>query len=260
MKKALLAVSFGTSYPETLHKNIARIEADMAAALPDRTLFRAFTSRIIQRKLKERDGVQIDSVPQALERLAAQGYEDVLIQPTHILNGEEYDKLCAQAGPWADRFSRFAVGKPLLTSAEDYQTAAAAIMEAIPAPEEDEALVFMGHGSAHFANSAYALLEYALHDRGWKGAFLGTVEGYPALEEVLRRLAEQPQIRRVRLYPFMVVAGDHACNDMAGEEEDAWKVRLERAGYQVECVLRGLGEYPAFRALFAAHARAAEYR
>lgn len=258
MGKALLMVSFGTSYPETLEKNISRIEAAVAAALPDRTLFRAFTSGMILRKLARRDGVQIDNVDQALERLAREGYEDVLLQPTHILNGEEYDKLCAQAQPWRGRFARFVVGKPLLTTAEDYLAAADAVMESIPAPEADEALVFMGHGSEHFANSAYALLEYALHDRGWDRAFLGTVEGYPTLDQVLRRLRECSGVRRVRLQPFMVVAGDHAANDMAGEEEDSWKSLLEREGYTVECVLRGLGEYPAFRALFAGHALAAQ--
>ncbi|MBS6215643.1 MAG: sirohydrochlorin cobaltochelatase [Clostridiales bacterium] len=258
MEKALLMVSFGTSYPETLEKNISRIEAAVSAALPGRDLFRAFTSGMILRKLAQRDGVHIDNVDQALERLARQGYEDVLLQPTHILNGEEYDKLCAQAEPWRGRFARFAVGNPLLTTAEDYLAAADAVMESIPAPGADEALVFMGHGSAHFANSAYALLEYALHDRGWDRAFLGTVEGYPALDQVLRRLRERSGVRRVRLQPFMVVAGDHAANDMAGGEEDSWKSRLEREGYAVECVLRGLGEYPAFRALFAGHALAAQ--
>ena len=260
MKKALLAVSFGTSYRETLEKTIARIEADLAAALPERTLFLAFTSGMILRKLERRDGLHIDDVPQALARLAAEGYEDVLIQPTHILNGDEYEKLCAQAAPWGEKFARLAVGMPLLTAAEDYRAAADALMEALPAPAADEALVFMGHGSEHFANAAYALLEYTLHDRGWKRCFLGTVEGYPALEEVFRRLAEHPEIRRVRLQPFMVVAGDHATNDMAGAEEDSWRSRLERAGYPVECVVRGLGEYPAFRARFAAHARAAEVK
>ena len=242
MKKALLAVSFGTSYREPLEITIARIEADLAAALRERTLFRAFTSGMILRKLERRDGLHIDDVPQALARLAAEGYEDVLIQPTHILNGDEYDKLCAQAAPWGEKFARLAVGRPLLTAAEDYRAAADALMEALPAPAADEALVFMGHGRAHCANASDALLEYTRHARGW------------------RRLAAHPAIRRVRLQPFMVVAGDHATNDMAGSEEDSWKSRLERAGYPVECVVRGLGEYPAFRALFAAHARAAEVK
>ena len=127
MKKALLAVSFGTSYRETLEKTIARIEADLAAALPERTLFRAFTSGMILRKLERRDGLHIDDVPQALARLAAEGYEDVLIQPTHILNGDEYDKLCAQAAPWGEKFARLAVGRPLLTAAEDYRAAFAQV-------------------------------------------------------------------------------------------------------------------------------------
>ena len=260
MKRALLAVSFGTSYRETLEKTIGRIEADLAAALPERDVFRAFTSAMVCRKLALRDGVHVDSPAQALERLSAAGYTDVLIQPTHILNGDEYDKLLAQTQPWAGRFARLRVGKPLLTSAEDYRAAARALMAARPAPMEDEALVLMGHGSGHFANAAYALLEYTLHDLGWRRCFLGTVEGYPGLEEVLRRLSEHPEVRRVRLEPFLVVAGDHALHDMAGEEPDSWRSRLEEAGYPAGCVVRGLGEYPAIRALFVAHARAAESR
>ena len=256
-ERAVLAVSFGTSHRDTLEKNIAAIEAELAAAFPERTVRRAFTSGMILRKLARRDGVQIDNVDQALERLAREGYEDVLLQPTHILNGEEYDKLCAQAQPWRGRFARFVVGKPLLTTAEDYLAAADAVMESIPAPEADEALVFMGHGSEHFANSAYALLEYALHDRGWDRAFLGTVEGYPTLDQVLRRLRECSGVRRVRLQPFMVVAGDHAANDMAGEEEDSWKSVFQADGYDVVCRLKGLGELEGIRSMFVDHAKMA---
>ncbi len=250
-------VSFGTSYPETLEKNIAAIEGEAAAAFPGWTVRRAFTSGMILRKLEQRDGVVLDDVPAALTRLAEEGYQAVVLQPTHIMNGDEYDKLCAQAAPFERRFARFAVGRPLLTAAEDYRAAAEGVMASIPAPAEDEALVFMGHGTGHHANAAYAQLEYVLHDLGWKRVFLGTVEGYPGLEEVLRRLSERPEVKRVILHPFMVVAGDHASNDMAGEEPDSWKSRLESAGYHVSCMLKGLGEYPALRAIFLTHARAA---
>lgn len=257
MKKALLVVSFGTSHQDTLEKNIARIEADLELALPERKLFRAFTSGMIVHKLEQRDHLHIDNVSQALARMVKEGYTDVLIQPTHILNGTEYDKLMAQARPLATQFHHFAIGKPLLTGVEDYQLAADAVMKEISPPGEDEALVFMGHGTEHVANAAYALLEYVLHDKGWKRTFLGTVEGYPTLDEVMNRLKEHSQVRRVRLHPFMVVAGDHAKNDMAGGE-DSWCTRLTQAGYEVRCELKGLGEYPAFRALFVDHARRAE--
>ena len=201
MKKALLAVSFGTSYRETLEKTIARIEADLAAALPERTLFRAFTSGMILRKLERRDGLHIDDVPQALARLAAEGYEDVLIQPTHIMNGEEFDKLMAQAEPYRARFRRLAFGRPLLTTLEDYRDLTAALSEALPEPEADTAHIFMGHGTEHFANAAYCQLSYMFHDQGRPDVLVGTVEGYPGLEQVLRRLEERPQVRKVVCAP-----------------------------------------------------------
>ena len=256
-RQAILAVSFGTSHFDTLEKTIAAIEAELAAAFPERTLRRAFTSGMILRKL-EKEGTHIDDVPQALERLAAEGYADVVVQPTHILNGDEYDKLMAQATPFAGRFARLAFGKPLLTSLEDYQALAAALEADLPAPSEGAAVLFMGHGTGHWSNAAYAQLEYLLHDRGRRDVVIGTVEGYPGFGEALRRLKERPGLERVELRPLMVVAGDHAKNDLAGEEPDSWRSRLGAEGYGVTCTLRGLGEYPAVRAIFAAHARAAE--
>lgn len=257
-KKALLAVSFGTSFPDTLQKTIAAIECDLATAMPERTLRRAFTSGIIIRKLKSRDGVAIDDVPTALARLKSEGFTDVVIQPTHMMNGDEYDKLCTQAGPYADGFERLIIGRPLLSAVEDYKAVAEAVLAELPDKREDTALVFMGHGTEHHANAAYAQLEYVLRDLGRRDVLIGTVEGYPGLEEVLRRLGEQPNVRRIILYPLMVVAGDHARNDLAGEGEDSWLSRLTALGYEVGSHLRGLGEYPGIRTLFTAHARAAE--
>lgn len=202
-ERAVLAVSFGTSHRDTLEKNIAAIEAELAAAFPERAVRRAFTSGMILRKLAG-EGTHIDNVPQALERLLAEGCTDVVVQPTHVMNGEEYHKLLAQAEPYRARFARMSFGRPLLTAAEDYAALGRALMEA------------------------------------------------------LRRLKERPQVRRVELRPLMTVAGDHAKNDLAGDEEDSWRRRLEAEGYETACVLTGLGEYPAVRALFVEHARQAE--
>ena len=257
-EKALLAVSFGTSYEDTLEKNIAAIERDLAAAFPERTLRRAFTSGMILRRWKRERGVEIDDVPAALERLAGEGYTDILIQPTHVMNGEEYHKLADQAEGFRSRFDKLTVGVPLLTAAEDYLDLGRALMEILPPKSEERAVLYMGHGSEHQANSAYALMEYAFHDLGRDDVIVGTVEGYPNFDAAIRRLKERPQVKEVELRPLMTVAGDHAKNDLAGAEEDSWKNVLESMGYRTSCVLTGLGEYPQIRAMFVEHARQAQ--
>ena len=257
-EKALLAVSFGTSYEDTLEKNIAAIERDLAAAFPERTLRRAFTSGMILRRWKRERGVEMDDVPAALERLAGEGYTDILLQPTHVMNGEEYHKLADQAEEFRGRFDKLTVGVPLLTAAEDYLDLGRALMEILPSRSEERAVLYMGHGSEHQANSAYALMEYAFHDLGRDDVIVGTVEGYPNFDAAIRRLKERPQVKEVELRPLMTVAGDHAKNDLAGEEEDSWKNVLEGMGYRTSCVLAGLGEYPQVRAMFVEHARQAQ--
>jgi len=252
-KEAVLVVSFGTSHKDTMEKNISAIEAAIGAKFPGISLRRAFTSGIIMKILREKKNIQIDNTAEALERLLSEEYTHVTIQPTHIMNGDEYEKMLSQALPYEDRLN-ISFGRPLLTAVEDYKAAAAAVMEAIAAPDYDEAIVFMGHGTGHYANSAYSQFEYILHDLGWKNAFVGTVEGYPELDEVQNRLKENPHIKRLRLYPLMIVAGDHAKNDMAGDEEDSWKTVLESDGYDVSCVLTGMGEMPGIRDIFAEHA------
>ena len=254
MKKAILAVSFGTSYPDTLRKTIAATEQALAEAFPDWEVRRAFTSGMIIRKLKERDGVEIENVHQAMHRLEEEGYTHVAVQSTHVMHGEEYEKMLSQLEPYRMRM-KISVGMPLLHSEEDYLSVAKALLNWLPTLDADEALVLMGHGTTHFANSAYAQMEHMLQahcDR----VYLATVEGYPTLDSVERQLAKRPEIRRLMLAPFMLVAGDHARNDMSGDE-DSWEEQLKQAGYTVRCILQGLGECSAIRELFVEHCRQA---
>lgn len=254
MKKAILAVSFGTTYPDTLQKTIAAVEQMLVETFPDWEVRRAFTSGMIIEKLRQRDGVEIETVAQAMQRLEEEGYTHVAVQSTHVMHGEEYEKMLSQLEPFRLRM-QVSVGMPLLHAEEDYAAVAEALLDWLPSLEADEALILMGHGTAHFANSAYAQMEHMLRqicDR----VYLATVEGYPTLNSVERQLAKRPDIRRLMLAPFMLVAGDHAQNDMTGGET-SWASQLQQVGYPVRCVLRGLGECPAVRILFAEHCRQA---
>ena len=255
-EKAVLVVSFGTTHLDTLEKTIQPIEWDIAGRMPGRVQRRAFTSGMILRRLSER-GLDIDDVPRALERLAGEGCTDVVLQPTHIMNGDEYDKMMALAAPFEGRFEKLAFGRPLLTETGDYLDAVQALLHDLPEREEGKAILYMGHGTEHFANSCYALLEYVFRDLGRKDVVIGTVEGYPGFGEAVRRIKELGATE-VELRPLMIVAGDHAKNDLAGEEEDSWKSLLEQEGYAVNCVLQGLGEFPSIQALFVKHAKEGE--
>ena len=250
MKQAILAVSFGTTYPDTLEKTIAATEAALAQAYPGWPVYRAFTSGMILKKLRQRDGVEIDNVAQAMARLEREGYTQVAVQSTHVMHGEEYEKMLAQLEPYKLTME-IAVGAPLLHAQSDYEAVADALLSWLPLPADGEALVLMGHGTAHFANSAYAQMEHVLQSRCPR-IYIATVEGYPTLESVAEQLQRQPEIRRLTLAPFMLVAGDHARNDMAGGE-DSWKEVMEAKGYEVACILQGLGECPAIQKLFVAH-------
>lgn len=257
MKKALLVVSFGTSYPVTLEKNIGAIEYTLAAAFPDREFRRAFTSGVIRRKLLRRDRIKVDGVVEALEELWLEGYEDVLVQPTHMINGEETARLMAEINLYSTQFRCLRVGTPLLTAQSDYEALADAMMSEMPELAYNEALVLMGHGTSHYANPAYPAMEYVLHAKGYHNVFVGTVEGYPTIEEVIHRLDEHLNARRVYLAPMMVVAGDHASNDMMGDSPESWKNQLLAHHYIPVPIMKGLGEYPAVRQIFVEHAKTA---
>jgi sirohydrochlorin cobaltochelatase len=254
VKQAILVVSFGTSHRDTLEKTIQATEEAIGAAFPQWEVRRAFTSGMIIKKWASRDGVTIDNVSEALEKLYQEGYSRVVVQSAHVMHGEEYEKLVRQVEPWKERL-HLSLGMPLLHQLSDYEAVAQALLSWLPQPEEDQALVLMGHGTLHFANSCYAQLEHLLQ-AACPRIYVGTVEGYPALEQVMERLQRHPNLRRVMLAPLMLVAGDHAKNDMAGEE-DSWKCILESQGYQVDCVLRGLGECADIRQVFVTHCAAA---
>jgi sirohydrochlorin cobaltochelatase len=249
-KKAILVVSFGTSYHDSREKTIGAIENAISRAYPDYTLRRAFTSRMIINKLKKRDGIQIDNVTEALSRLLLEGYGTVIIQPTHVMNGYEYEEMMGLIEPYKGRFPVLRVGTPLLTFAEDYTTLTNAVVAEIPeANQKDTAVILIGHGTDHFANSVYAALDYRMKDMGYRNIFIGTVENYPDLDTVKRQIGLH-KVKKVVLYPLMIVAGDHANNDIAGDEEDSWKLALEKDGYEVKCNLKGLGEYEGIRRMF----------
>lgn len=251
-KKAILAVSFGTSVNETRVKTIDKIEDDMRKDNPDAALYRAWTSKMIIRKIKERDGIKISTVPEAMEQMIRDGITDLVVQPTHIINGIENDLMKADVLSLQDRFSCIRFGAPLLTSTEDFEEAVRSFMEEWKWLPKDEALVLMGHGTTHYANTAYAALDYTFKDLGYSNVFIGTVEAYPSVPSLLKNLSSQKP-KKVHLAPFMIVAGDHASNDMAGEEEDSWKNQIESAGYEAKCHLKGLGEYEGIRKIFLRH-------
>lgn len=256
MKKALLVVSFGTSYADTRKKNIEHVEQLLAGAFPEHRFYHAYTSQMILKKLRTRDNLFIPNVREALEQIIADGAQALLVQPTHIMNGIENDLMRETIAEYAPQFQEVKIGAPLLHTTDDQFTVIEALMERLPHPEENEALVLMGHGTTHYANSIYAALDYAFRQKGFPRVHVGTVEAYPGLPEIIQLLQEE-HIKHVYLTPFMLVAGDHATNDLAGEEEDSWKSILETNGFTTECILKGLGEYPGICELYIAHAKAA---
>lgn len=255
--QALLVVSFGTTHHQTLERSIGAIEADLRAAFPQREFRRAFTSGIIRRKLLRRDGIKVDGVVEALEALWLEGYEDVLVQPTHIINGEETARLRSEVRLYSDQFKRLRVGAPLLTEQRDYELLVNAIVAQLPNLGYDGALALMGHGTRHFANPAYPALEYVFHAMGHSNVFVGTVQGYPTIKELICRLDHQLNARRIYVAPLMVAAGEHVSRDMSGDGPDSWKNQLLENNYQPILVPKGLGEYPGVRELFVLHAREA---
>ncbi len=269
---AVLLVAFGTSYPEA-QAAFDDVEDLYKKELPNTEIRMAFTSDFIRQKIRKRDDVFVDNPVTGLARLNDEGYVNVAVQSLHVIPGEEYHDLMNIVGGFRSIAGKFsfrclALGTPLLTGIEDYQAVSVALgsqfdwitgadrraHESARDPGET-AVVLMGHGTGHFANSAYSQMANLL-EKDYENVFLGTVEGYPELEDVLERV-KASGAERVRLMPFMVVAGDHATNDMAGDEPDSWKSIFEQEGFEVEVYLRGMGSNEAVTQIFVAHTRAA---
>ena len=273
----LLVVSFGTSYNDSRVADIKGIEDALQEAYPDWSVRRAFTAQIIINHIQARDGEKIDNMTQALDRAVANGVKNLVVQPTHLMHGAEYDEMCEAIEAYRDQFESVAIAEPMLgevgadatvinadkTAVAEAITAAAVTdsgFESVQAAQEaGTAFVFMGHGTAHVAKVTYSQMQTQMQELGFENVFIGTVEGEPeetSCEAVIEAV-KAAGYTNVILRPLMVVAGDHANNDMAGSEDDSWKTMFEAAGFTVDCQIAGLGEIADVQALYVAHTRAA---
>ncbi|WP_303837648.1 sirohydrochlorin cobaltochelatase [Ruminococcus flavefaciens] len=253
----LLVLSFGTSFNDSRRLTIGAIEEALEKAFPDYSVRRGFTANIIIDHVKSRDGEIIDDVKEALDRAVKNGVKTLVVQPTHLMNGLEYNDVVDEIADYSDAFDKVAIGKPLLTSDDDFKRVENAIVDWTKEYDDGKtAICFMGHGTEADSNSVYAKIQELLTADGHTNYFVGTVEASPSVEDVLAKVNEGGY-EKVVLEPLMVVAGDHANNDMAGDDEDSWKSVFEAEGYEVKCLLRGLGENEEIRKLYVEHAQAA---
>ena len=257
-KKALVVISFGSTFDETRRLDIGGIEAALATALPDYDQYRSFTSKIIRKRLASR-GIFIDDTEAVLTKLQELGYEEVLLQPTHLLHGEEFEqKVLTLKEQFMPFFKKITISQPLILNPNDYKLVAKAILEQLPALKEEEGVILMGHGTPRANNAAHGYTYVQLQcifDELKAPVLVGTVEDEdtPNFAIVLERLQERGY-KHVHLYPLMVVAGDHATNDMYGEDSDSWKSQIEKLGISTTGHLNGIGRYPSIQALYIHHA------
>lgn len=275
----LLVVSFGTSFNDSRAEDVKGIEDALAEAYPDWSVRRAFTAQIIINHVEARDDEVIDNMQQALDRAVENGVKNLVVQPTHLMHGAEYDEMTEAINGYKDKFESVAIAEPMLGEVGDDATVInddkKAVAQAITdtackeagfdsmdaAAEAGTAFVFMGHGTSHTANITYDQMQTQMENLGLKNAFIGTVEGKPedtACDKVIEKVKEAGY-KNVVLRPLMVVAGDHANNDMAGDEEDSWKSQFVASGNfdKVDCQIEGLGRIEAVEKLYVEHAKAA---
>ena len=276
-EKELLVVSFGTSFNDSRVEDIKGIEDALAKAFPDWSVRRAFTAQIIINHIQARDGEKIDNMEQALDRAVANGVKTLVVQPTHLMHGAEYDEMCEALEEYKDKIETIVVAEPMLGEVGSDATVINADKEAVAkavvaaaleeagyestekAAEDSTAFVFMGHGTAHVAKVTYSQMQTQMQNLGYENVFIGTVEGEPeetACENVIEAV-KAAGYTKVILRPLMVVAGDHANNDMAGSDDDSWKTMFEAAGLDVTCQISGLGRIEAVEQLYVAHTQAA---
>lgn len=254
MKREILVVSFGTTSEESRRLNIGAVEQAIEDAC-GLSVRRAFTSQMIINIIAKREGVRIDNVREALERAVSDGVKRLVVQPTHLMSGLEFDKLKGMLDEYPDQFERTALGEPLLTSDEDFAGVADALAGACAEYEDGEtAVVLMGHGTEAAANGIYDRMQETFARMGKKNFFVGTVEASPSLDDVIEAVGKG-SYRRVVLRPLMLVAGNHAVNDMADPDDpESWYSRFTAAGYETVCIIEGLGQIAAVRDIYADHA------
>ena len=273
----LLVVSFGTSFNDSRVADIKGIEDALQAAYPDWSVRRAFTAHIIINHIQARDGEKIDNMTQALDRAVANGVKNLVVQPTHLMHGAEYDEMCEAIEAYKDQFESVSIAEPMLGEVGSDATVINADKEAVAkaitaaavseagfesleaAKDAGTAFVFMGHGTAHVAKVTYSQMQAQMQNLGYENVFIGTVEGEPeeTSAEAVIEAVKAAGYTNVVLRPLMVVAGDHANNDMAGSDDDSWKTMFEAAGFTVDCQIHGLGEIADVQALYVAHTKAA---
>ena len=252
MKKAILVVSFGTSHMDALKNSIEKIENKIKEEFKEYDVYRAFTAHMIIKKIRNRDGINIPTPEEALEDLREKGYEEVLVQPLHIIPGEEFDYIKGIVKIHKDDFKSIKIGRPIFyyqgmeELPKDYSLFIESIKEVL---ENEESVVLFGHGTAHYGNAVYGMLQTALVDEDYDNVFVATVEGYPSIESCIKRMKKK-NIKKTKLVPLLLVAGDHAKNDMASDEDDSLKSMLEREGIEVRLHMHGLGEVDKFGYLY----------
>ena len=253
----LLVLSFGTSFNDSRRLTIGAIEDQLEKSFPDYSVRRGFTANIVIDHVAKRDGEKIDDIDESLKRAVDNGVKNLVVQPTHLMNGLEYEELKGDIAQYSDAFDKIAIGQPLLSSDDDFSRVENAIVDWTKDYDDGEtAIVFMGHGTSADSNGVYQKMQDLLTKDGHTNYFVGTVEATPSLDDVMAAV-KKGNYKRVVLETLMVVAGDHANNDMAGDDKDSWKSQFEAAGYQVECLLRGLGENETIRQIYVEHAQAA---
>ncbi|MBR0405128.1 MAG: sirohydrochlorin cobaltochelatase [Eggerthellaceae bacterium] len=256
--KGLLSVSFGTSYEETRAKTIDVVDGKLAVAFPDRAFYSAWTSGIIVAKVRKERGETHNTLDEAFARLTEDGIDDLVVATMCLTNGHEMRKIAQHVETWVHGAEgrTACLAEPVLSSEADRKALAAALGEEFADVPEDEVVLLMGHGSPGGPNEVYSQVQDELASLGNTRFVMGTVEGEPTFEDALEQI-EASGARRVHLAPFMVVAGDHARNDLAGEDDDSWKSMLEARGYETVVTLRGLGELEAYHELVCVHAQKA---
>ncbi|MDD2447529.1 MAG: sirohydrochlorin cobaltochelatase [Tissierellia bacterium] len=250
MEKGIIVTSFGTTYEETRKLCIESIENRITEEFSDCVVSRAFTSRMVINKLKKRDNYFVDTPTEALERMKDKGVNNIYIQPLLIIEGLEYEKILREARDFIKENNKYSVtvGRPLLSSDLDYEK----VVDALALDNRNEAIVFMGHGSTHEMDISYERLERITHEKGYDNIFFATVEGKRTIDDVVEALITK-KINKVLLTPFMLVAGDHATNDMASSDEDSWKNIVERNGVEVTLKIEGLGQRKLIQDIFIDH-------